>query len=195
MIKTWPFFFLLNWLVWHGDSRRRKPVKTKTHIVTTATTKYSEKSNSTLMNIILGSGLGQNGSGSRVLVVHTRMSAPEDHNTITANVRLQKRFSTSVTEVDVRPSQRQSICTRFYWLWRITDEDHKCWLAEEPRVPSADWLRAWQPHGFTKWRWILTTHREPVIRITRHNSSLMTATASMTIGEKVKVSIRLMTCW
>ena len=43
----------------HGDSGRRKRVKTKTHISTTATTKYSEKSNITLMNIILGSGLSQ----------------------------------------------------------------------------------------------------------------------------------------
>ena len=50
---------LLNWLVWHGNSRRRKPVKTKTHISTTATIKYSEKSNIILMNIILGSGLSQ----------------------------------------------------------------------------------------------------------------------------------------
>ena len=51
--------FLLNWLVWHVDSRRTKPVKTKTHISTHATTKYSKKSNITLMNIMLSSGLSQ----------------------------------------------------------------------------------------------------------------------------------------
>ena len=59
--KKWsrPGRFFAKLTCLHGDSGRRKPVKTKTHISTTATTKYSEKSNITLMNIILGSGLSQ----------------------------------------------------------------------------------------------------------------------------------------
>ena len=59
--KKWsrPGRFFAKLTCLHGDSGRRKLVKTKTHISTTATTKYSEKSNITLMNIILGSGLSQ----------------------------------------------------------------------------------------------------------------------------------------
>ena len=71
--------------------------------------------------------------------------------------------------------------------------DHGRWLVAEPRMPSADWLSAWQPCGSPKWRRILTTYRPAVIRITQQISTLLTMTTLMILGEVAKVFARLMT--